>query len=165
MERLHQNEYDTLRDEFEAIRDNAKTFSKRTEEMLKNLKSSAATSHNRLDAITEHQGRAIESAYAVQKLMLRVHGESLTTDDYYTVANEVMRGAIAAMMSKVDRDDPRLMAFKRDVDAMFSQWERVAPVAGKSRAWATEVLSALNVEGKKRTSTDAPPASSSLPRE
>jgi hypothetical protein len=168
MERLHRVEYETLRDEFETLRDNARTFARRTEDLLKNLKGATAASHNRLDAITAHQGRAIESAYAVQKLMLRVHTNSLSVDDYYTVANEVFRGAISAMISKVDRDDPRLVAFKRDVDAMFAQWERVAPVPGKSRAWATEILAGVNPDGKTertRDTAEAPVASSSVARE
>jgi hypothetical protein len=53
------------------------------------------------------------------QLMMQVHSHSLTMDNYYSVANEVLRVVVGAMLQKLERTDPRLVAFRHEVDAMF----------------------------------------------
>ena len=147
MEVFHREQFQLLKDEFEKIHADATTITQRTNDLLKDFKKSTTTMYRRFDAIEVHQQQAADTAHAIKDVLLRVHNDSFSINDYFVATNELLRGALTALAQESDISDPRFTAFKLSIQSLFHQWNDISPVPSYSNAWATEII---NIVGEKQ---------------
>jgi hypothetical protein len=135
-----------LQDELTQLRDDAATLNKRTDEALRNLKKTTSGIHRRFDAVEILQRQAIDTARALKEVLLRIHSDEFSMDDYYSAVRELMRGALTSMSNQFDPNDPRFESFKRDVRTMFTEWQRIVPVALSADSSMTDLMEVIGAK-------------------
>jgi hypothetical protein len=150
LQATHEEQLKQLQSDFVQIHDEASTLNSRTDDLLRNLKKTTAGVYKRFDAVDVLQQQAIEAARALKDVLLRVHNDEFSMDDYYTVVHELMRGALTTMSHQYDPNDPRFETFKRDVRAMFTSWATLASI---DRMSDVSMASLMEIVGKKKEAT------------
>jgi hypothetical protein len=77
-------------------------FTSQTEELLKHFKMLALVMYRHFDLVDLHQQHAIDSAHALKDILLCIHHDSLSLDDYYLAINELLRGALTSLAACFD---------------------------------------------------------------
>jgi hypothetical protein len=108
-------------------------------------------SRERNDEPPNKSPKITDVTYAIKDVLLRVHNDSFSLNDYFVVTNELLRGALTAMAQEIDRSDPRFAAFKLNVQSLFHQWNDIFPIPSYSNAWATEIINIIGEKKDRRT--------------
>jgi hypothetical protein len=136
-------EFEASRQEFECIREHAVLFTSRTEELLKHFKMLASAMYRRFDLMDLHQQHAIDSVRTLKDVLLHIHHDSLSLDDYYLTINELLRGALTSLTARFDWTNTCLIAFKSEMEGMFNHWNVMAPSPLHNGMWAAELMNII----------------------
>jgi hypothetical protein len=136
-------EFEASQQEFECIRKHAVLFTSQTEELLKHFKMSASAMYRRFDLMDLHQQHAIDSVCTLKDILLHIHHDSLSLDDYYLAINELLRGALTSLAAHFDRTDTHLIAFKSEMEGMFNHWNAMAPSPLHNGMWAAKLTNII----------------------
>ncbi|KAF9508752.1 hypothetical protein BS47DRAFT_1397543 [Hydnum rufescens UP504] len=158
----HKREFDSLRTEFEHLRDDMNMNTYRTEELTKHFKASTSSMFKQFDTIEVLQQQASDSAYLLKHILLRVHNKSMTLDNYYQMINELLIGALTTIAQKVDKLDPRFMALKSEIQNMFHHWNSISPTAAHDGAWVAEITNLIAKKKASFTKVDTNPRATPL---
>jgi hypothetical protein len=118
-------------------------FTSQTEELLKHFKMSALAMYRCFDLVDLQQQHAIDSACALKDVLLCIHHDLLSLDDYYLAINELLRGALTTLAACFYRTDTCLIAFKSEMEGMFNHWNVMALSPLHNSMWAAELTNII----------------------
>jgi hypothetical protein len=157
MQRSHRREFESSRREFERIRDHASMFHQRTEDLIKNFRLTTSAMNRRFDLMDLQQQHAVDAARALKDVLLRIHHDSFSLDDYYLAINELLRGALTLLTVRFHRSNPLLIAFKNDMEGMFRHWNAMAPSPLHDGVWAAELTNIIATAKEGMRTVDLQP--------
>ncbi|KAF9521095.1 hypothetical protein BS47DRAFT_1386788 [Hydnum rufescens UP504] len=99
--------------------------------------------YRRFDLMDLQQQHAVDSARALKDVLLRIHNDSFSLDDYYLTINELLRGVLTSFVACFDKTDTHLIAFKSDMEGMFHHWNSLAPSPLHTGMWTAELTSII----------------------
>ena len=147
MEAFHREQFQLLKGGFKRIHADATMITQYTNDLLKNFKKSTSTMYRWFDAIDIHQQQAADTAYMIKDVLLRIHNDLFSLNDYFVAMNELLHGALMALAQETDRSEPHFAAFKLNIQLLFHQWNEISPVPSYLNAWAMEII---NIVGEKQ---------------
>jgi hypothetical protein len=118
--------------------------------------------YRHFDLMEFQQQHAIDSASALKDVLLHIHHDSMSLDDYYLTINELLRGALTSLASRFDKSDTRLIAFKSDMEGMFRHWNSMAPSPLHEGTWSAELTSIIAQMKQEKRMVDLAPKPSAL---
>jgi hypothetical protein len=119
MQAKHKREFKLSLHKIKHYKDLTAILDSRTKELLKNYKLTTSMMHRHFDLMDLQKQHAVDSVHALKDILLCIHHDSFSLDDYYLVINELLRGALTLLASQFNRLDTCLIAFKSDMEGMF----------------------------------------------
>jgi hypothetical protein len=162
MQSTHQKEFQLLLHEIKHYYDLTSILNQRTRELLKNHKQMASTMYQCFDLMELQQQHAIDSACALKDVLLHIHHDSMSLDDYYLTINELLRGALTSLASRFNKSDTHLIAFKSDMEGMFCHWNSMALSPLHDGTWLAELTSIIAWMKQEKQTVDLELKPSSL---
>jgi hypothetical protein len=162
MQSTHQTEFQLSLHKIECYYDLTSILNQRTRELLKNHKQTVSTMYWHFDLMEFQQQHAIDSACTLKDVLLRIHHDSMSLDDYYLAINELLRGALTLLAGWFDKSDTRLIAFKSDMEGMFHHWNSMALSPLHDGTWLAELTSIIAWMKQEKRMVDLAPKPSSL---
>jgi hypothetical protein len=140
---FHRKEFDLLHTEFKHICDDSNTISYRSEELLKNFRQSTSAMFKQFDTIEVLQQSASDLAFALKNVLLQVHNDAMSLDDYYHIINKLILGALTTLSCKVKRMDPQFKALKSNVQNVFHGWNLISPTKAHNGTWVVDITNVI----------------------
>jgi hypothetical protein len=162
MQSAHQKEFQLLLHEIKHYYDLTLILNQRTGELLKNHKQTASTMYQHFDLMEFQQQHAINSAHALKDVLLHIHHDLMSLDDYYVAINELLRGGLTLLAGRFDKSDTCLIAFKSDMEGMFHHWNLMAPSPLYDGTWLAKLTSIIAQMKQEKRMVDLVPKPSSL---
>jgi hypothetical protein len=162
MKSAHEKEFQLSLREIEHYYDLTSILNQRTRELLKNHKQMASTMYWHFDLMEFQQQHAIDSAHALKDVLLHIHHNSMSLDDYYLTINELLRGALTSLAGWFDKSDTCLIAFKSDMEGMFCHWNSMALSLLHDGTWSAELTSIIARMKQEKRTVDLAPKPSAL---
>jgi hypothetical protein len=103
--------------------------------------------NRQFDSISVQQIHAMEAVHSLKDVLLRIHNDSFSLEDYYLMINELIHRALTSLSEHVDGSDLRLLALKAEVQSVFHHWNSIVPTSSTHSMWAAEIM---NIIGKMK---------------
>ncbi|KAF9511612.1 hypothetical protein BS47DRAFT_1394994 [Hydnum rufescens UP504] len=157
LQKNHKREFELSRQEFECIHEHATLFTKQTEKLLKHFKMSTSAMYRCFDLMDLQQQYAMDSARALKDILLHIHNNSFSLDDYYLTINELLRGILTSFIAHFDKMDTCLITFKSDMEGMFHHWNSLAPSPLHEGMWTAKLTSIIACEKEDKHKEEQQP--------
>jgi hypothetical protein len=114
---------------------------------MRNFRQSTSVMFKQFDTIEVLQQSALDSAFALKNVLLQVHNDAMSLDNYYHIINKLILRALTTLSCKVERMDPWFKALKSDVQNVFHGWNLISLTEAHNGTWVAEIT---NVIGKMK---------------